>query len=62
LFKNNFDLRRILTDYGFNGHPLQKNFPLTGFFELFYNDPKKRLNYDEVSLSQEYRSFIFRIN
>ena len=51
------DLRRILTDYGFNGHPLRKDFPLTGFIEIYYNDSKKRLRYEPVELAQEYRTF-----
>ena len=51
------DLRRILTDYGFNGHPLRKDFPLTGFLEVYYNDNTKRLNYEAVELAQEYRAF-----
>ena len=51
------DLRRILTDYGFNGHPLRKDFPLTGFLEVYYNDSTKRLSYEPVELAQEYRTF-----
>jgi NADH-quinone oxidoreductase subunit C len=50
-------LRRILTDYGFSGHPLRKDFPLTGFVEVYYNDSKKRLRYEAVELAQEYRVF-----
>jgi NADH:ubiquinone oxidoreductase subunit C len=56
-FNNHPDLRRILTDYGFEGHPLRKDFPLSGFSELFYNDTRKLLKYSKVSLSQEYRVF-----
>lgn len=55
-FKHN-DLRRILTDYGFSGHPLRKDFPLTGFVEVYYNDSTKRLSYEPVELAQEYRTF-----
>lgn len=51
------DLRRILTDYGFKGHPLRKDFPLTGFVEIYYNDSTKRLSYESVELAQEYRTF-----
>ena len=51
------DLRRILTDYGFSGHPLRKDFPLTGFLEVYYNDSTKRLSYEPVELAQEYRTF-----
>jgi NADH/F420H2 dehydrogenase subunit C len=54
------DLRRILTDYGFEGHPLRKDFPLTGFVEIFYDDTKKRVVYEPVSLAQEYRNFNFK--
>ena len=51
------DLRRILTDYGFQGHPLRKDFPLTGFFEIYYNDNTKRLSYEPVELAQECRNW-----
>ena len=54
-FSDHEDLRRILTDYGFQGHPLRKDFPLTGFIELYYNDSTKRLSYEPVELSQEAR-------
>jgi len=57
LFYNNIDLRRILTDYGFKGHPLRKDFPLTGYIEVRYDDFSKRLRYEHISLSQEYRVF-----
>jgi len=53
------DLRRILTDYGFEGFPLRKDFPLSGFSELYYCENKKRIVYAPVSLSQEYRNFKF---
>jgi NADH:ubiquinone oxidoreductase subunit C len=59
-FEGHPDLRRILTDYGFSGHPLRKDFPLTGFLEVYYNDSTKRLNYEPVELSQEYRSFVLQ--
>ena len=58
-FSNHYDLRRILTDYGFQGFPLRKDFPLTGFYELRYNDQKAVLVYEQVTLAQEYRSFNF---
>lgn len=53
------DLRRLLTDYGFVGHPLRKDFPLSGFTELFYDEHFKRLNYVPIELSQECRTFNF---
>jgi len=58
-FSGNPDLRRILTDYGFEGHPLRKDFPLTGFVEIRYDDEKKRVVYEPVKLTQDFRSFDF---
>ena len=58
-FLNHPDLRRILTDYGFEGHPLRKDFPLSGFLEVFYNELKKRVVYEPINLSQQYRLFEF---
>ena len=58
-FKDHPDLRRILTDYGFEGHPLRKDFPLTGYVEVRYDDDKKRVIYEPVELKQEYRNFDF---
>ena len=58
-FSDNADLRRILTDYGFDGHPLRKDFPLTGYVELKYDDEQKRVVYEPVRLKQEFRSFDF---
>ena len=57
LFSGHDDLRRILTDYGFDGHPLRKDFPITGFVEVRYDDERKRVVYEPVKLMQEYRSF-----
>lgn len=56
-FVNHPDLRRMLTDYGFKGHPLRKDFPMTGYVELKYDDFTKRISYDSVNLAQEYRIF-----
>ena len=58
-FKNHPDLRRILTDYGFDGHPLRKDFPLTGHTEVRYNEDKKKVVSEPVKLDQEYRNFDF---
>jgi NADH-quinone oxidoreductase subunit C len=58
-FENHPDLRRILTDYGFEGHPLRKDFPLTGYVEVRYDDEEKRVVYQPVKLTQEFRSFDF---
>ena len=58
-FKDHPDLRRILTDYGFEGHPLRKDFPLTGYVEVRYDDSQKRVVYEPVSLTQEFRDFDF---
>ena len=59
LFTGHPDLRRLLTDYGFQGHPLRKDFPLTGFLEVRYDDEQKRVVYEPVRLAQEFRSFDF---
>ena len=53
------DMRRLLTDYGFEGHPLRKDFPLTGFVEVRYDDEQKRVVYEPVKLTQEFRNFDF---
>jgi NADH-quinone oxidoreductase subunit C len=59
LFTDHPDLRRILTDYGFDGHPLRKDFPLTGFVEIRYDDEQKRVVYEPVRLAQAFRDFDF---
>jgi NADH:ubiquinone oxidoreductase subunit C len=59
-FIEHHDVRRILTDYGFLGHPLRKDFPLTGFEEIFYNESQKRITYEKVELAQEYRTYSIR--
>lgn len=59
LFEGNTDLRRILTDYGFRGHPQRKDFPLTGYVELRYSEEAKRVVYEPVKLAQDFRTFDF---
>jgi NADH-quinone oxidoreductase subunit C len=59
VFDGQTDLRRILTDYGFEGHPLRKDFPLTGYVELRYDDERKQVVYEPVKLTQDYRNFDF---
>jgi NADH-quinone oxidoreductase subunit C len=59
LFEGNDDLRRILTDYGFRGHPFRKDFPLSGYVELRYSEEQKRVVYEPVRLAQDFRSFDF---
>jgi NADH-quinone oxidoreductase subunit C len=59
LFSGNTDLRRILTDYGFEGHPFRKDFPLTGYVEMRYSEEAKRVVYEPVKLAQDFRTFDF---
>jgi NADH-quinone oxidoreductase subunit C len=59
LFEGNPDLRRILTDYGFRGHPQRRDFPLTGYVEMRYSEEEKRVVYEPVRLAQDFRSFDF---
>jgi NADH-quinone oxidoreductase subunit C len=59
IFIGHPDMRRLLTDYGFDGHPLRKDFPLTGFVEVRYDDQEKRVVYEPVRLNQEFRNFDF---
>jgi NADH-quinone oxidoreductase subunit C len=59
MFSEHPDLRRLLTDYGFEGHPLRKDFPLTGYVEVRYDDERKRVVYEPVRLTQEFRTFDF---
>lgn len=59
-FLNNGDLRRILSDYGFAGHPLRKDFPLSGYIEILYDDSQKQIIYKPVELVQDFRGYVFK--
>lgn len=61
-FNKHTDLRRILTDYGFQGHPMRKDFPLYGYTEVCYNEKKKRITSEVIQLTQEFRNFSFEIS
>ena len=61
-FFENSDLRKILTDYGFKGFPLRKDFPLSGYIEVYYDDNQKCICYKNLELNQQYRSFMFMFN
>jgi len=61
VFNNHSDMRRILTDYGFEGHPLRKDFPLTGYVEVRYSEEEKKVIYEPVKLMQEFRNFDFEM-
>jgi hypothetical protein len=61
-FRNHPDLRRMLTDYGFKGHPLRKDFPVTGYLETFYNDFNKRIVQEKATFAQEYRIYTLSNN
>jgi NADH-quinone oxidoreductase subunit C len=59
-FKNNIDLRRILTDYGFDGFPMRKDYPLTGYNEIIYDDSHKSLVYQKINITQQFRNFDYK--
>jgi NADH dehydrogenase (ubiquinone) Fe-S protein 3 len=61
-FKKHNDMRRLLTDYGFDGYPMRKDFPLYGYLEVCYNEKKKRITYESIQLCQAFRNFSFEIS